>query len=64
MITISELELVLFIGFVVMTGAYFKAKAELNVHRRLVGEIFMRIAKGNLRVKETEDGFDIEEVKP
>lgn len=63
MITISELELVLFIGFVVMTGAYFKIKAELNIHRRVTGEVFMRIAKGNLRVTETKDGFDIEEVK-
>jgi hypothetical protein len=64
MITISELELVLFIGFVVMTGAYFKIKAELNVHRRITGEIFMRIAKGKMRVKETDEGFDFEDITP
>ena len=60
MITFTELELVLFIGFVVMTGMYFKLRAELHIHRRVTAEIFMRIAKGNMKVTETEDGFDLE----
>lgn len=60
MITITELELVLFIGFVVMTGMYFKLRAELYMQRRVTSEIFIRIAKGNLKVIETEDGFDLE----
>ena len=59
MITINELELVLFIGFVVMTGMYFKLKAELCMHKRVTAEIFMRIAAGKMKVKETEEGFDI-----
>ena len=63
MITITELELVLFIGFVVMTGAYFKLRAELNMHRRITGEIFMRVAKGKMRIKETDEGFDFEEIR-
>jgi hypothetical protein len=60
MITITELELVLFIGFAVMTFLYFKIKAELLVHKRITAEIFMRIAAGEIEVNETEDGFDLE----
>ena len=60
MITITELELVLFFGFVVMTLMYFKARAELHMHRRITADVFMRIAKGNLKVTETEEGFDLE----
>lgn len=60
MITFTELELVLFIGFVVMTGMYFKLRSELYIHRRVTAEIFMRIAKGNMKVTETEDGYELE----
>jgi hypothetical protein len=60
MITITELELVLFIGFAVMTFLYFKLKAELLMYKRMTAEIFMRIAKGEIKVNETEDGFDLE----
>ena len=60
MITFTELELVLFIGFVVMTGMYFKLRSELYIHRRVTAEIFMRIAKGNVKVIETEDGYELE----
>ena len=59
MMTISELELVLFIGFAVMTFLYFKVKAELYSHKRVTIEIFTRIAAGKMKVNETEDGFDI-----
>ena len=59
MMTINELELVLFIGFAVMTGMYFKVKAELYSHKRVTIEIFTRIAAGKMKVKETEEGFDI-----
>ena len=57
--TISELELVLFVGFTVMTFLYFKIKAEMYAHKRMTAEIFMRIAAGKMKVKETEEGFDI-----
>ena len=57
--TISELEFILFIGFAVMTFLYFKIKAEMYAHKRLTAEIFMRIAAGKMKVKETEEGFDI-----
>ena len=60
MITITELELVLFIGFAVMTFLYFKARGEVSMHRRITAEIFVRIARGEIKVTETEDGFDLE----
>jgi len=60
MITITELELVLFIAFGVMTAMWFRLRAELVMHRRITAEIFLRIAKGNMKVTETEDGFELE----
>lgn len=60
MMTITELEFVLFIGFAVMTFLYFKARGDLSMHRHITGEIFMRIAKGEIKVTETEDGFELE----
>ena len=59
MMTITELEFILFVGFTVMTFLYFKIKAEMYAHKRLTAEIFMRIAAGKMKVKETEEGFDI-----
>ena len=59
MMTITELEFILFVGFAVMTGMYFKVKAELYSHKRVTIEIFTRIAAGKMKVKETEEGFDI-----
>ena len=64
MMTISELEFTLFIGFAVTTFLYFKAKGEVSMHRRITGEIFVRIARGQIKVTEDGDGgFDLEEVK-
>jgi len=60
MITFTELELVLLIAFGVMTFYFFRLKAELYMHRRVTAEIFVSIAKGNMKVIETEDGFDLE----
>ena len=58
MITITELELVLFFGFVVMTLMYFKAKSELYMHKRITAELLTRIASGKMKVVETKEGFD------
>ena len=30
------------------------------MHRSVAAEIFMRIAKGNMKVTETEDGYELE----
>ena len=65
MMTITELEFILFAGFAVMCFLYFKLRGEIDLHRRITGEIFIRIAKGQIRVVETDEGrgFDLEEVK-
>ncbi len=59
MITFTELEMVLLIAFGVLTFYFNKLKAELCMHKRMTAEIFMRIAEGKMKVKETEEGFDI-----
>jgi hypothetical protein len=58
MITITELELVLFIAFGVMTAMYFKLRAELYMHKRITTELLSRIASGTMKVVETDEGFD------
>ena len=58
MITFTELELVLFVGFVVMTGLYFKMRAELHIHKCVTIDLMGRIASGRIKVIETEEGFD------
>ena len=60
MITITELELVLFIAFVVMTAMWFRLRAEFVMHKRVMHEVFLRIARGSVKVTKTEDGFDLE----
>jgi len=60
MITFTELELVLLVAFSIMTAMWFRLRGELYMHRRITTETFMRIAKGNVKVTETEDGFELE----
>ena len=64
MITITELELVLFIAFGVMSALYFRLKAELYMHKRMTGELLSRIESGKMKVIETDEGFDFRDVKP
>ena len=61
--TITELEFVLFVAFVVMTAMWFRMRAELYMHKRMTAEILMRVAKGNMKVTETDDGFNFEDIK-
>jgi predicted outer membrane lipoprotein len=63
MITFTELEFILFIAFGVMTAMWFKLRAELYMHKRVTAEIFMRVAKGSMKVTETDDGFNFEDIK-
>ena len=60
MITITELEFVLFIGMVVMTYLYFKQKAEMHSFKQQTMNIFHQVAIGRLKIKETDDGFEME----
>jgi len=63
MITITELELVLFIAFVVMTAMWFRLRAELYMHKRITSELLSRIASGSMKVVETDEGFDFRDMK-
>jgi len=63
MITITELELVLFIAFGVMTAMWFRLRAELYMHKRMTGELLSRIASGKMKVVETDEGFDFRDMK-
>jgi len=47
----------------VMTAMWFKLRAELYMHKRVTAEIFMRVAKGSMKVTETDDGFNFEDIK-
>jgi hypothetical protein len=58
MITITELELMLFVCFGAMTFLYFKLRAELHIHKRVTMELLSRIANGKMKVVETDEGFD------
>jgi len=60
MITITELEFVLFIGLVVMTYLYFKQRAEIVSFKTQTMNIFHQVAIGKLKIKETDDGFEME----
>jgi hypothetical protein len=60
MITITELEFVLFIGMVVMTYLYFKQRAEIILFRRQTMNIFHQVATGKLKINETDEGFEME----
>lgn len=60
MITFTELELVLLVAFSVMTAMWFRLRGELYMHRLITTKIFTHIAKGNVKVTETEDGFELE----
>ena len=57
--TITELELVLSIGFAVMTFMYFKTKGELSFHKRMTMEVINLLAKGEAEVIETETGYEL-----
>lgn len=60
MITITELEFVLFVGMVVMTYLYFKERAEMHSFKQQTMNIFHQVAIGKLKIKETDDGFEME----
>ena len=64
MITITELEFVLFIAFGIMTAMWFKLRAELYMHKRVTIELMTRIASGKMKVVETDNGFNFEDIKP
>lgn len=65
MIEVSFTDLLLFMWGMVATLMWAQAKHDIKLHRMITGEVFMRIAKGQIKVTEDGDGgFDIKEVKP
>lgn len=59
---ITMTELALFTWALVATLWWQQARHDLRVHRMMTGEIFMRIAKGKIKVIESEDSFEFKEV--
>jgi hypothetical protein len=59
---ITMTELALFTWALVATLWWQQARHDLKVHRMMTGEIFMRIAKGKIKVIESEDSFEFKEV--
>lgn len=56
-------EMCLFAWAMLATAQWFQTRDELRHHRAMTGEVFKRIAQGRIVVKETEDSFDLEEVR-
>jgi hypothetical protein len=60
--TITMTELALFVWAMVATLFWLQARHDLKIHRTITAEIFMRIAKGKIKVVETEDHFELKEI--
>ena len=59
---VTMTELVLFGWGVFATGMWFDTKNDLRIHRIMTMEIFKRIAKGKIKVIESEDSFEFKEI--
>jgi hypothetical protein len=60
---VTMAELFLFGWCVLVTILWQQAKHEFRVHRMMTGELLKRIADGRIKVIETEDSFELKEVK-
>ena len=56
-------EMLLFAWAMLATAQWFQLRDELRHHRMMTGEVFKRIAQGRIKVTESEDSFNLEEVK-
>ena len=59
---VTMTELVLFGWGVFATGMWLDTKNDLRIHRIMTMEIFKRIAKGKIKVIESEDSFEFKEI--
>ena len=59
---VTMTELALFIWAMVATLFWQQTKHDLRVHRMMTGELLKRIAKGKIKVIESEDSFEFKEV--
>lgn len=60
---VTMTELFLFGWAMVATILHQQVKGELRLHRGMTGEVFRRIAEGRIKVRLTEDSFELEEVR-
>lgn len=59
---VTMTELALFTWAMVATLFWQQTKHDLRVHRMMTGELLKRIAKGKIKVIESEDSFEFKEV--
>jgi hypothetical protein len=59
---VTMTELALFAWAMVATLFWQQTKHDLKVHRSITGELLKRIAKGKIKVIESEDSFEFKEV--
>ena len=60
---VTVTEMLLFAWATGATLMWQQVRNELRVHRIMTGEIFKRIADGRIKVVETDDSFDLVEVR-
>lgn len=60
--TFSIAEVFLLLWAVVATVAYSNLRKQFNFFRDLTEEMYSRIARGRVRVTETENGFEFKDV--
>lgn len=59
---ITMTELALFVWAMVATMLWQQTKHDYKVHRVMTMEVFMRIAKGRIKVIAHDDSFELKEV--
>jgi hypothetical protein len=60
--TFSIAELFLLVWAILATVAYGNVSSRYRMHRRITSELLVKIAKGKIKVVETEDSLDFVEV--
>lgn len=59
---VTMTELALFIWAIAATAAWQQSKHDLKTHKFITAELLHRIAKGKMKVIESEDSFEFKEV--
>ena len=60
--TFSIAEMFLLVWAIIATLGYGHVRSELRKHRHITSELLVRIAKGKIKVVETEDCLEFKEV--
>jgi hypothetical protein len=59
---VTMTEIALFIWAIAATAAWQQAKHDLRMHKLITAELLHRIAKGKMKVVESENSFEFKEV--